>query len=128
VRIGDTLERQITGFRRALVYDDEIVTGTTVYELCKLLVNYGIEEIAVTCTHGLFIHNALQRLTEFPQIYRIIATDTVPIPKQERNPKLEIISVASVFGEAILRNSNRQSIGNLFSFHDDEDDQETDYD
>src|SRR5512143_3807105 len=36
VKIGDTLERQNRGYRRALVYDDEIATGATVMELSKL--------------------------------------------------------------------------------------------
>ncbi len=119
VRIGDTLEKQITGFRHALVYDDEIVTGTTVIELCKLLIEYGIEEIDVICTHGLFSGDALIQLGDFPQIKRIVATDTVPIKEEKMISKLEIISVAQVFGEAIWRNSTRQSIGSLFTFHAD---------
>lgn len=124
VSIGDTLERQITGFKRALVYDDEIVTGTTVIELCKLLVDFGIEEIAVICTHGLFAGDALERIIQFPQIYKVISTDTVPIPEKLHGPKLEIISVASVFGEAIWRNATRQSIGSLFTFHEDLDEKD----
>jgi ribose-phosphate pyrophosphokinase len=121
VRIGDTLERQIKGYRRALVYDDEIATGTTVLELSKLLVNYGVEEIVVICTHGLFTGNSLQQLNDFPQVTRIITTDTVPIPPEKRNPQLEIISVAPVFGEAIRRNLLRQPIGDLFSYSEDHD-------
>jgi ribose-phosphate pyrophosphokinase len=121
VRIGDTLERQIKGYRRALVYDDEIATGTTVLELSKLLVNYGVEEIVGICTHGLFTGNSLQQLNDFPQVTRIITTDTVPIPPEKRNPKLEIISVAPVFGEAIRRNLLRQPIGDLFSYSEDHD-------
>jgi ribose-phosphate pyrophosphokinase len=121
VRIGDTLERQIKGYRRALVYDDEIATGTTVLELSKLLVNYGVEEIVVICTHGLFTGNSIQQLNDFPQVTRIITTDTVPIPPEKRNPKLEIISVAPVFGEAIRRNLLRQPIGDLFSYSEDHD-------
>ncbi len=123
VKIGEGLERQVKGFRRALVYDDEIATGTTVIELCKLLIEYGIEEIAVICTHGLFTENALDKLVAFPQITQIVTTDTVPQSESRRDHKLVIISVASVFGEAIWRNSTRQSIGTLFSFYQDSDEQ-----
>jgi ribose-phosphate pyrophosphokinase len=119
VRIGGNLKKQVKGYRRALVYDDEIVTGTTVLELSKLLVQYGIEDILVICTHAVFSGNALQRLSSFPQISRIITTDTVPIPQQKRTPKLEVLSVAPVFGEAIWRNASRQSIGDLFGFSED---------
>jgi ribose-phosphate pyrophosphokinase len=121
VKIGDTLERQIKGYRRALVYDDEIATGSTVLELSKLLVNYGVEEIVVICTHGLFTGDSLQQLDDFPQVTKIITTDTVPIAPEKRNPKLEIISVAPVFGEAIRRNLLRQPIGDLFSYSEDHD-------
>lgn len=120
VRFGDTLEKQIKGYRYALVYDDEIATGTTAIEVSNLLVNYGIEEISVICTHGVFTGDALDRLTEFPQIVEIITTDTVPIDPEKQGPKLEIISVAPVFGEAIWRNSTRQPIGDLFTYSDDE--------
>jgi ribose-phosphate pyrophosphokinase len=120
VSIGGTVERQVRGFRRALVFDDEIATGTTVLELCKLLVRYGVEEIAVVCTHGVFTGNALQRLSDFPQIDQIVTTDTVPIPIEKHSPKLKILSVAPVFAEAILRNYTRQSIGDLFSFSEDQ--------
>jgi len=118
VIIGDAIERQIFGFRRAIIYDDEIVTGTTVLELCKILVHLGIEEIFVICTHGLFAGSALENLCQVPQIINVITTDTVPIEESRKDPKLEILSVAPVFAEAIWRNATRQSIGNLYTFHE----------
>ncbi|MCC6956126.1 MAG: ribose-phosphate pyrophosphokinase [Anaerolineales bacterium] len=118
VVIGETLERQVSGFRRAVIYDDEIVTGTTVLELCKMLVYLGIEEILVICTHGLFAGSSLENLCRVPQITKIITTNTVPIPEARRDPKLEILSVAPIFAEAIWRNATRQSIGGLFTFHE----------
>jgi len=124
VKIGDTLERQVKGYRRALVYDDEIATGSTVLELSKLLVSYGVEEIVMICTHGLFTSNSLEKLTALPQVTRIITTDTVPIPPEKISEKLEIISVAPVFGEAIRRNLLRLPIGDLFSYSEDHDTQE----
>jgi len=110
------IERLVQGYRRALIYDDEIATGATVLELCKILVGYGIQEIDVICTHGVFSGSSLTRLDAFPQISSIVTTDTAPIPKEKRTDKLAILSVAPVFGEAIWRNHNRLSIGGLFSF------------
>jgi len=65
-----------------------------------------------------FTGNALQKLANIPEITEIITTDTVPIPQEKHNPKLRVISVAPVFGEAIWRNSTRQSIGDLFTYSD----------
>lgn len=119
VRIGSTLARQVKGFKRALVYDDEIATGATVIELSKALVEYGIQEIDLICTHGVFTGDSLQRLAANPFIRQIVTTNTVPIPPEHRPDKLQIISVAPVFSEAIWRNHCRQSIGDLFSYGDD---------
>lgn len=47
-----------------------------------------------------------------------IATNTVYIPPEIRGPKLQILSVAPIFGEAIRRNFLRQSLGELFAFSD----------
>lgn len=116
VVFSTTVERQLEGFRRVLIYDDEIATGATVIELCNLLIQWGIEEIAVICTHAVFTGNALQRLAAIPVVSEIITTDTVPIPPEKFTPKLKIISVAPVFGEAIWRNSTRQSIGDLYTY------------
>ena len=113
------IERQVGGFERALVYDDEIATGGTVLGLCKRLVESGVKEIAVICTHGVFTGDSIQCLNDFPQITEIVTSDTVPIAPEKRTSKLTILSVASLFGEAIWRNYTRQSIGDLYSYGDD---------
>lgn len=117
VRMDEMVGRQIQGFKRAIVHDDEIATGGTMVELCRLLVEYGIEEITLACTHGLFLGNALERLTAVAQVKEIITTDTVP-PIQ--HPLITVLSTASVFSEAILRNYWHESIGGLFHFSDED--------
>ena len=84
--------------------------------MSKLLVQYGIQEIWVVCTHGVFARGGLKKLAAVPQITEIVTTDTVHIPPEKRHPKLHVLSVAHVFGEAIRRNYLRQSIGDLFVF------------
>lgn len=121
VRIGGLISRQVQGFRRVLIYDDEIATGGSIIQLCKLLVESGIEEIIVICTHGVFVGRALEGLSAVPQIREIVTTDTVPILPEKRLPNMTVLSVAPVFGEAIWRNYHRQSIGDLFDFGDKED-------
>ena len=116
VRITSTITKNVKGFRRALIYDDEIATGGSVIKLSKLLVATGIKEIAVICTHGLFTRNALQHLTSIPEINDIVTTNTVPIPMENRPPQLKVITVASIFGEAIWRNYKQKSIGDLFTY------------
>lgn len=122
VLITDIFKRQVEGYRKALIYDDEIATGGTVLELCRLLAECNIEEISLICTHGLFTENALPRLAAIPQIKEIITTDTVP-PASDHPSILKVLSVASVFGEAIWRNYHRKSIGDLFTYSEEKDEQ-----
>jgi ribose-phosphate pyrophosphokinase len=51
-----------------------------------------------------------------PQITEIVTTDTIFIPPEKRHPKLHMLSVAHVFGDAIRRNYLRESIGDLFIY------------
>lgn len=120
VHISELICKQVEGFTRALVYDDEISTGGSVIKLCQLLAKSGVDEIHITCTHGLFIGNALERIFEVPQVKQVVTTDTVPIPNQERYPNLTVLSVASIIGDAIWKNHTRQSIGSLFVYGDED--------
>jgi ribose-phosphate pyrophosphokinase len=108
------------GHKRALIYDDEIATGGSVVELCRVLVDQGIEEIWLSCTHGVFTGKAFEKLAAVPQITEIITTDTVYIPPEKRPSTLKVLSVAPIFGEAIKCNYFHQSIGSLFTFGKDD--------
>jgi ribose-phosphate pyrophosphokinase len=120
VRITGFLGRQMRKYQRALVYDDEISTGGSVAEICKVLVKSGLQEIIPICTHGVFSGKALQRFLDIPQITEVVTTDTVPQPASKELPfRLTILPVAPLFGEAIWRNYTRQSIGGLFSYWQD---------
>lgn len=115
VQYGGLIGRQIAGYKRALIHDDEIATGGTIEELCRLLIDNGLEELYVICTHGLFLRGALERLSAIPEVKEIITTDTVPQPV-EKPDKLVVLSTAPVFAGAIRQNYYRQSIGELFDF------------
>ncbi|MCC7359121.1 MAG: ribose-phosphate pyrophosphokinase [Anaerolineales bacterium] len=121
-RVSDTqvivsgLIGDVSGKTQAIIYDDEIASGTSITEVSKVLRGLGIERFWVVCTHGVFAGDALARLSALPGVQEIIATDTVPIPANKRTDKLRMLSVAPLFGEAIRRNYLRQSIGDLFTF------------
>ena len=119
VRIGELVSKQVKGFRRAIIYDEEIATGGSVIALSKLLIKNGVQQISAVCTHGVFTGQAVQNLVAIPQITEIVTTDTVPIPPEKRVPQMKVLSVAPIFGEAIRHNYFRESIGSLFSFWED---------
>jgi len=116
VRISGLVGSTVRGHKRALVYDDEIATGGSILELSRVLVEEGVEEILVVCTHGVFTRGGLDRLAAVPQISEIVTTDTVYTPLEGRHPKLKVLSVAETFADAILHNFSRESIGDLFVY------------
>ncbi len=116
VEITGLVGGQVGGRRRALVYDDEIATGGTIMELAEVLARQGIEEVWVACTHGVFVRGAFERLVSLPFVTKVVTTDTVPQPIS--HPKLEVLCMAEVFGESILRNYHHQSIEDYFAFSD----------
>ncbi|MEW5938568.1 MAG: ribose-phosphate pyrophosphokinase, partial [Chloroflexota bacterium] len=91
VRIVGLIGDRVKGHRRALVYDDEIATGGSILEISRALIEEGIEEILVVCTHGVFTHGGLEKLAAVPQIQEIITTDTVYQPPERRHPKLTVL-------------------------------------
>jgi len=116
VIISGLVGNQVRGHKRALIYDDEIATGGSIWELSRVLVAEGVEDIRVICTHGVFSHGGLERLAVVPQITEIITTDTVHIPPEKMHPKLTVLSVAPIFADAIYHNINRESLSDLFVF------------
>jgi ribose-phosphate pyrophosphokinase len=116
VKISGLVGNQVRGHKRALIYDDEIATGGSIHELSRMLIEEGVEEILVICTHGVFTRGGLERLADIPQIREIVTTDTVYIPPEKGHPKLKILSVASIFADAIRHNLYRQSLNELFVF------------
>lgn len=103
--------------RHAIVIDDEIATGGTMVEIVRVLRKLGTQSFTLACTHGIFTGNAVSRLNHLNGIEEIVCTDTVYAPQAwEHIHKLNVVSVASAIGDAILCNHDGRSLGALFAF------------
>jgi ribose-phosphate pyrophosphokinase len=109
--IGDVADRDV------IVLDDEIARGTTILELLARLREWGARSVRIACTHGLFCDGALKRIAARPEVVEIVCTNTVPIADSERDPKLQVISLAPALAEAIRRIHEGESVSALFD-HD----------
>lgn len=118
VRISGLVGKTVRGFKTAIIYDDEISTGSSVVQLSQVLAENGVQDIYVVCTHGVFVGGALGRLAALPHIREVVATDTVVMTPQPVSPPLTILSVAGVFADAIRHNYFHESIGSLFVYGD----------
>jgi ribose-phosphate pyrophosphokinase len=64
-------------------------------------------------SHGVFSEGSMERLDESP-IQRLLITDSIETQPVVFSPKVEVVPVAPLFGEAIRRIHNRESISVLF--------------
>jgi ribose-phosphate pyrophosphokinase len=100
--------------RRAIIVDDEIDTAGTLIEITRALEHEGVTEIYACATHGVLSEPAIDRIAS-SSLSEVIITDTVPLPASKQSPKIKVLSVAPLIGEAIKRIHRGESVGALFS-------------
>ena len=99
--------------RTALIVDDFVISGDTLADCARVLVDRGASAVYAAVTHGLMPGKARETLDMTP-IRRLFMTDSVETRPTELSDKVEVVSVAPLFGEAIRRIARRESISVLF--------------
>jgi ribose-phosphate pyrophosphokinase len=102
--------------KTAIIIDDLIDTGGSVIGGANALLERGAREVYVACTHAVFSGDAAERLLASP-ITKIIITDTVPLARDKRDSKIEVVSVSGMLADAIKRIHLEGSVSELFSEH-----------
>ncbi|MCJ7710252.1 MAG: ribose-phosphate pyrophosphokinase [Chloroflexi bacterium] len=100
--------------RRAIIVDDEIDTAGTLIEITRALEREGVHEIYACATHGVLSEPAIERIAN-ANVAEVVITDTIPLALERRIPKIKVLSVAPLIGEAIRRIHRGESVGALFS-------------
>ena len=99
--------------KTAVVVDDFTTSGGTLASIAFALKEYGAREVYAAVTHGVLTEKTLERINKSP-LERLIITDTVERQPVALEGKITVVSVASIFGEAIRRIHNRESISEMF--------------
>ena len=97
-----------------LIIDDMIDTAGTTVSASKAAVDEGANSIIAVATHGVLSGSAIERLKSAP-INKIIITDTIAVSDDKKIPKMDVVSVADVFSEAIKRIHKGESVSALFN-------------
>ncbi|HOX86992.1 MAG TPA: ribose-phosphate pyrophosphokinase [bacterium] len=105
--IGDASGKDV------LITDDEILTGKSILQAIRILRKIGTGKIYVSCTHGFFSNNALDKFCEYP-IEVLVTTDTLPCVARPQKLPLVVLSVADLFAKAIVAIHEGESVGDLF--------------
>lgn len=98
--------------RTALIVDDFTISGSTLVEAAYNLIERGANAVYAAVTHGVFTKGSMERLDQSP-LRSLLVTDSVETQPVVLSPKIEVVSVAPLFGEAIRRIHNRESISSL---------------
>ncbi len=104
--VGDVQGRDV------VMIDDLTSTCGTLSAAADLVRKNGARKVYAAVTHGLLNSKGIDRLVR-SEISELIVTDTVPQQYEESLP-VTVLSVAELFGEAIRRIHNNQSISTLF--------------
>jgi ribose-phosphate pyrophosphokinase len=99
--------------KTAIMTDDIIDTAGTITLGAKALMERGAKEVYACCTHPLLSGPAIERIQESP-IKELVVTNTIPLAPEKKIDKISVLSVASLFGESILRIHENLSVSKVF--------------
>ena len=98
-----------------LIIDDMIDTAGTTVSAAAAAIKHGAKSVSVVATHAVLSDPALERIQK-TEIKHILVTDTIFISEEKKLPNMEIVSIADIFGEAIVRIHKGESVSALFDF------------
>jgi len=98
----------------AVILDDMVDTAGTLTEAAAALVDHGARSVHACCTHAVLSGPAVDRIHR-SKIETVIVTDTVPLNENARScNKINVLSIAGLVGEAIIRSHTGESVTSLF--------------
>lgn len=101
--------------RDALVVDDMIDTAGTLTKGATALIAKGARRVFAIATHLVLSGPALVRLAEAPAIHKVVGSNTIaPSAEVAAHPKIEVLPVGQIFGQALNQQLNRGSVSQLF--------------
>ncbi len=99
--------------RHAILVDDIVDSGGTLCNAAKAIKDAGALSVRAYITHGVLSDDACQRV-EKSVLEELVVTDSIPNRCPKNCKKTRQVSVSQLFGEAIRRVHNEESVSNLF--------------
>lgn len=104
--IGDVKDKNV------ILIDDIIDTAGTITNAAVALKERGAKEVYASCTHPVLSGPAIDRLNN-SSIKEIVTTNSIPTAAKNCD-KIEVLSVAPLIGEAIMRIFQDASVSKMF--------------
>ncbi len=100
--------------RNAIIVDDLIATGSSLIEAVQALRKAKTKSMHAAITHGVLSGPAIERLDRCKDLKELLITDSIPLDDHKKHPRIKVLSVASLLGEAIKRIHHEESVSSLF--------------
>ena len=117
LRANEVAEMRVVGDvagETAIIVDDIVDTAGTLAAAAGALKDAGAASVMACCTHPVLSGPAIERI-EGSALTKLLVTDTIPLREDGRGcSKIEVLSIAHLLGEAILRTHREESISSLF--------------
>jgi ribose-phosphate pyrophosphokinase len=98
----------------AVIVDDMISSGSTMMRCAHKLIERGAREVYAAAVHPILSGDA-RALFDASPIRKLYVTDTLPISDDQKTDRLEVLTVAPLLAEAIMRIHKDLSISALFN-------------
>ena len=105
--IGDVADKH------AILVDDIVDSGGTLCKAAEAIMKAGALSVRAYITHGVLSGEACQRV-EKSVLEELVVTDSIENKCPKNVKKVRQVSVGALFGEAIRRVSNEESVSSLF--------------
>ncbi|MFO8069349.1 MAG: ribose-phosphate pyrophosphokinase [Alkalibacterium sp.] len=99
--------------KNCILFDDILDTAKTVSKSTQSLKKAGAKDVYVCVTHAVLSGKAVERLNK-SGVKKVVVTNTIDLSKKNASDLIEQLSVAPIFGDAIKRIQNYESIKPLF--------------
>lgn len=105
--IGDVAGQHV------IIPDDEILTGGTILAAARLAMDRGAKSVTAACVHAILSDRSAEKICG-SEIQELVITDTIPLLPEKHDPKITVLTIAPLLGEAITRIHTGHSVGELF--------------
>jgi ribose-phosphate pyrophosphokinase len=101
--------------KNVIIRDDIVDTAGTLTQAADFLVKKGALQIYGCCTHAVLSGRSLELIEKSP-IKKLIISDSINTENKNLSDKFEILSIGEIFGEAIKRIHQGESVSSLFEY------------
>ncbi len=99
--------------KTAILIDDMIDTAGTITLAANALVESGAKGVYACCSHPVLSGPAIDRIAN-SKIEELVVTNTIALTEEKLIPKIKMLSIAPIIGEAIIRVHEELSVSKLF--------------